>query len=81
LIKQLIIWPQERRETRVSINRMIKSLLLTMLSDSALTLLGPLNSTVPGCRDRVVTGRVKKTGSPSSDDRQRIYMEIFEWAL
>jgi hypothetical protein len=37
---------------RVSINHMINSLLLTMLSDSALTLLGPLNSTVPGCRDR-----------------------------
>jgi hypothetical protein len=52
MIKRLIIWPPERRETRVSINRMIKSLLLTMLIDSALTLLGPLNSTVPGCRNR-----------------------------
>jgi len=44
---------------RVSINHMINSLLLTMLSDSALTLIGPLNSTVPGCRDRDGTGRVK----------------------
>jgi hypothetical protein len=52
MIKRLIIWPPEPRETRVSINRMIKSFLLTMLIDSALTLLGPLNSTVPGCRNR-----------------------------
>jgi len=44
---------------RVSINHMINSLLLTMLSDSALTLIGPLNSTVPGCRDRDATERVK----------------------
>jgi hypothetical protein len=47
MIKRLIIWPPRRGQMRVSINLMIKSFLVTMLIDSALTLLGPLNSTVP----------------------------------
>ena len=54
---------------RVSINRMIKSLLLTMLIDSALTLLGPLNSTVPDAAT-VIHG---------AGDTQRKHMETYLW--
>jgi len=50
---------------------MIKSLLVTMLIDSALTLLGPLNSTVPDAAT-VVPRR-------GLDDTQRKHMETYLW--
>jgi hypothetical protein len=50
---------------------MIKSLLVTMLIDSALTPLGPLNSTVPDAAT-VVHGA-------GPDDTQRKHMETYLW--
>ena len=56
---------------RVSINRMIKSFLVTMLIDSALTPLGPLNSTVPDAATVIPRG--------GRDDTQRKHMETYLW--
>jgi hypothetical protein len=71
MIKRLIIWSPDGAEMRVPINRMIKSLLVTMLIDSALTLLGPLNSTVPDA------ATVDPRRGP--DDTQRKHMETYLW--
>jgi hypothetical protein len=71
MIKRMIIWPARRGQMRVSINYMIKSFLVTMLIDSALTPLGPLNSTVPDAAT-VMARRGRH-------DTQRKHMETYLW--
>ena len=63
---------------RVSINLMIKSLLVTMLIGSALTPLGPLNSTVPDAATVVRHGTGEGDGI-AVRRRHTTHMENFEW--